>query len=218
MKISIKRVVINYAQPIKLLYQALPHHRSIHPVRFFHLINFIEMILLSKFLSAMPGGKILLRNLRYQGNKRPNIHVISRSLFASLGSYISMLNHLNHTKERKTRWKLDSLVDWIHAFGFFAAIKPDGLRHLNLVVVLKFFSLVREKMLCKKFIHLLMILLICVVLKRASHRRHKKPRAHRQAQQNFHEVDAFGDDFIDFGAQTGPHGQFSWHADFPLER
>uniref|UniRef100_A0A182QJH1 Secreted protein n=1 Tax=Anopheles farauti TaxID=69004 RepID=A0A182QJH1_9DIPT len=35
--------------------------------------------------------------------------------------------------------------------------------------------------------------------------------------QNFHEVDAFGDDFVDFGAQTGPHGAFTWHANFPLE-
>lgn len=34
---------------------------------------------------------------------------------------------------------------------------------------------------------------------------------------NFHEVDAFGEDFVDFGAQTGDHGQFSWHADFPIE-
>lgn len=39
----------------------------------------------------------------------------------------------------------------------------------------------------------------------------------QQEQQNFHEVDAFGDDFVDFGAQTGSHGAFSWHADFPLE-
>ena len=45
----------------------------------------------------------------------------------------------------------------------------------------------------------------------------KQARQERQEQQNFHEVDAFGDDFIDFGAQTGPKGQFSWHADFPLE-
>ncbi|KFB40049.1 hypothetical protein ZHAS_00007509 [Anopheles sinensis] len=34
---------------------------------------------------------------------------------------------------------------------------------------------------------------------------------------NFHEVDAFGDDFVDFGAQTGPLGAFSWHANFPIE-
>lgn len=42
-------------------------------------------------------------------------------------------------------------------------------------------------------------------------------KSSRQEQQNFHEVDAFGDDFVDFGAQTGAFGQFSWHADFPLE-
>ena len=49
---------------------------------------------------------------------------------------------------------------------------------------------------------------------------YKKPevkKQERKEQQNFHEVDAFGDDFVDFGAQTGPKGQFSWHADFPLE-
>ncbi|XP_035909757.1 uncharacterized protein LOC118511130 [Anopheles stephensi] len=34
---------------------------------------------------------------------------------------------------------------------------------------------------------------------------------------NFHEVDAFGDDFVDFGAQTGPYGAFTWHANFPIE-
>lgn len=42
-------------------------------------------------------------------------------------------------------------------------------------------------------------------------------KSSRQEVQNFHEVDALGDDFVDFGAQTGGHGQFSWHADFPLE-
>uniref|UniRef100_A0A182JWB9 Secreted protein n=1 Tax=Anopheles christyi TaxID=43041 RepID=A0A182JWB9_9DIPT len=35
---------------------------------------------------------------------------------------------------------------------------------------------------------------------------------------NFHEVDAFGDDFVDFGAQTGPLGAFTWHANFPVEK
>jgi hypothetical protein len=39
----------------------------------------------------------------------------------------------------------------------------------------------------------------------------------QQQQPNFHEVDAFGEDFVDFGAQTGDRGQFSWHADFPIE-
>uniref|UniRef100_A0A182P2B6 Uncharacterized protein n=1 Tax=Anopheles epiroticus TaxID=199890 RepID=A0A182P2B6_9DIPT len=34
---------------------------------------------------------------------------------------------------------------------------------------------------------------------------------------NLHEVDAFGDDFVDFGAQTGPYGAFTWHANFPVE-
>uniref|UniRef100_A0A1B0DH13 Uncharacterized protein n=1 Tax=Phlebotomus papatasi TaxID=29031 RepID=A0A1B0DH13_PHLPP len=32
----------------------------------------------------------------------------------------------------------------------------------------------------------------------------------------FYEVDAFGDDFTDFGAQTGPRGAFTWRANFPL--
>lgn len=42
-------------------------------------------------------------------------------------------------------------------------------------------------------------------------------RSAQQMQQNFHDVDAFGEDFVDFGAKTGNHGQFSWHADFPIE-
>lgn len=68
-----------------------------------------------------------------------------------------------------------------------------------------------------------MILFVCAVLKKGNNKRLKNSRrshnkATRQSQQNFHEVDAFGDDFVDFGAQTGPKGQFSWHADFPLER
>ena len=79
-------------------------------------------------------------------------------------------------------------------------------------------------MIGKKFLHFLVLLLVCAVLKQGhnNHRRlrnkHKVDKTIRQEQQNFHEVDALGDDFIDFGAQTGPHGQFSWHADFPLER
>lgn len=36
-------------------------------------------------------------------------------------------------------------------------------------------------------------------------------------QQKFYEVDAFGDDYLDFGAITGPKGSFSWHANYPLE-
>lgn len=71
----------------------------------------------------------------------------------------------------------------------------------------------------KKFFHFLMILLVCAVLKKGSNKRLKlRNKNVRQVQQNFHEVDAFGDDFVDFGAMSGPHGQFSWHADFPLER
>lgn len=76
-------------------------------------------------------------------------------------------------------------------------------------------------MFSKKLFHFLVILFICVALKKNNRRlkqKIKENRSDRQVQQNFHEVDAFGDDFIDFGAQTGPHGQFSWHADFPLER
>lgn len=36
----------------------------------------------------------------------------------------------------------------------------------------------------------------------------------------FYEVDgeAFGEDFIDFGVQTGPHGAFTWHANYPLQK
>lgn len=37
-------------------------------------------------------------------------------------------------------------------------------------------------------------------------------------QQKFYEVDAFGDDYLDFGAITGPKGSFSWHANYPLEK
>jgi hypothetical protein len=46
--------------------------------------------------------------------------------------------------------------------------------------------------------------------KNKSENRRNMAKHSRQSQQNFHEVDAFGDDFIDFGAQTGPKGQFSW--------
>lgn len=74
----------------------------------------------------------------------------------------------------------------------------------------------------KKFFYFLVILFICAALKtennkRLKHDTQKNAKSNRQSQQNFHEVDAFGDDFIDFGAQTGPKGQFVWHADFPLE-
>lgn len=37
-------------------------------------------------------------------------------------------------------------------------------------------------------------------------------------QQKFYEVDALGDDYVDFGALTGPNGAFSWHATYPLQR
>lgn len=33
-----------------------------------------------------------------------------------------------------------------------------------------------------------------------------------EEQQKFYEVDAFGDDYLDFGAITGPKGSFSWWA------
>lgn len=72
----------------------------------------------------------------------------------------------------------------------------------------------------RRITHFLVILLVFAVLKRADrkHIKGKQFRENRQIEENFHEVDALGDDFIDFGAQTGPHGQFSWHANFPLER
>lgn len=34
---------------------------------------------------------------------------------------------------------------------------------------------------------------------------------------NFHEVDAYGDDYVDFGARTGENGAFYWHANYPVE-
>lgn len=34
----------------------------------------------------------------------------------------------------------------------------------------------------------------------------------------FYEVDAMGDDYVDFGAATGPKGAFSWHATYRLEQ
>lgn len=74
----------------------------------------------------------------------------------------------------------------------------------------------------KRVLHFLVILLVFAVLKKAD-RKHINDHGNqfpdnRQVEQNFPEVDALGDGFIDFGAQTGPYGQFSWHADFPLER
>ncbi|CAD7079192.1 unnamed protein product [Hermetia illucens] len=32
----------------------------------------------------------------------------------------------------------------------------------------------------------------------------------------FYDVDAYGDDFVDFGAQIGPDGSFAWHSDHPV--
>jgi hypothetical protein len=47
-------------------------------------------------------------------------------------------------------------------------------------------------------------------------KRRRKKNLNRQNQPNFHEVEGFGDDFVDFGAFLGSNGQFSWHADFPV--
>lgn len=38
-----------------------------------------------------------------------------------------------------------------------------------------------------------------------------------ESELKFFEVDAFGDDYVDFGASTGSNGAFVWHASFPLE-
>jgi hypothetical protein len=65
----------------------------------------------------------------------------------------------------------------------------------------------------RKFFHILAIFLICATLKMDKNKSadgRKMAKHTQQLQQNFHDVDAFGDDFIDFGAQTGPKGQFSW--------
>ena len=67
----------------------------------------------------------------------------------------------------------------------------------------------------RRFFNFLVILLVCATLKvktnkRSNHNKENYAKNARQAEQNFHEVDAFGDDFVDFGAQTGPKGQFSW--------
>ncbi|CAO1302299.1 unnamed protein product [Diamesa hyperborea] len=70
-------------------------------------------------------------------------------------------------------------------------------------------------MLNRLFISVLFIVLCIKTYRKPEVKKQQQPR--EKEQQNFHEVDAFGDDFVDFGAQTGPKGQFSWHADFPLE-
>jgi predicted secreted acid phosphatase len=83
-------------------------------------------------------------------------------------------------------------------------------------------------MLWIKYIKLLVTFLFCLLLlttssvEAAKNRRNRKKKdakklSRQQVEQNFHEVDAFGDDFVDFGAQIGEKGSFSWHADFPLE-
>ena len=74
---------------------------------------------------------------------------------------------------------------------------------------------IRPKMNLRSIVRLFVIAFICVAL-RSRGRKSSKQRQGGE-DRNFHEVDAFGDDFIDFGAQTGAHGQFSWHADFPIE-
>lgn len=65
------------------------------------------------------------------------------------------------------------------------------------------------------------IILICVTIKnvnkKANRRSGSKSNRLQNEQPNFHEVDAFGDDFVDFGAMTGDLGAFSWHADFPID-
>lgn len=46
----------------------------------------------------------------------------------------------------------------------------------------------------------------------------QQPANEKQIDQpNFHEVDAFGDDYVDFGARTGENGAFYWHANYPVE-
>lgn len=40
----------------------------------------------------------------------------------------------------------------------------------------------------------------------------------QQQQQKFYEVDAFGEDYVDFGAQTGNNGAYAWHANFPIQK
>lgn len=39
-----------------------------------------------------------------------------------------------------------------------------------------------------------------------------------EEERKFYEVDALGDDYVDFGAMTGAHGAFSWHANYPIEK
>uniref|UniRef100_A0A2M4D040 Putative secreted protein n=1 Tax=Anopheles darlingi TaxID=43151 RepID=A0A2M4D040_ANODA len=34
---------------------------------------------------------------------------------------------------------------------------------------------------------------------------------------NLHDVEAYGNDFVDFGSQTGRHGAFAWHSNFLID-
>lgn len=43
------------------------------------------------------------------------------------------------------------------------------------------------------------------------------PARDDETKTKFYEVDAHGDDYVDFGALSGQNGAFSWHANFPLE-
>lgn len=45
----------------------------------------------------------------------------------------------------------------------------------------------------------------------------REPTYDDESKNKFYEVDAHGDDYVDFGALTGQNGAFSWHANFPLE-
>lgn len=67
----------------------------------------------------------------------------------------------------------------------------------------------------------MLILMICVYLKKGNRKikesHHSRNLDSRVRLHNIYEVEAPGDDFVDFGAVNGPYGQFSWHADFPLE-
>lgn len=45
----------------------------------------------------------------------------------------------------------------------------------------------------------------------------RRPTYDDETRNKFYEVDAHGDDYVDFGALTGQNGAFSWHANFPLE-
>lgn len=116
--------------------------------------------------------------------------------------------------------------------NFVGSIKPDVNRKRNFSFIETF---ARDIMLIRDIFRIYLLFLTFIMLRGQSHHHHRKSgevkgkkkgggsrqqqkqQQQLQQQQNFHEVDAFGDDFVDFGAETGAHGQFSWHADFPLE-